>query len=123
MDRSFPHRPLPRHPHRFLCLRNASYMDSGAPTLTLESLILTVNASGWTVSLYQRPDHWCANLHSDAEGFTQCGLGASPIEAIEHSLVRPERTYFEMTPLKAEERIDLAALGLVKQREPLNRRF
>lgn len=89
----------------------------------MESLIASVNSSGWSVSLYQRPDHWCADLHSAQEGFTQCGLGPTPTDAISAALSRPERTYFKLEPLKANERIDLRELGLVKQREPLTRRF
>ncbi len=89
----------------------------------IEDLLTTVNASGWSVSLYQRPDHWCADLHSASEGFTQCGLGPTISDAIHSALSRPERTYFQLEPLKAHERIDLAALGLVKQREPIKRRF
>ena len=54
--------------------------------MTLSSVITSVNASGWTVSLYQRPDHWCADLHSSTEGFTQCGLGPTPEEAITSAL-------------------------------------
>lgn len=89
----------------------------------LESIITSVNASGWAVSLYQRPDHWCADLHSDAEGFTQCGLGPTPEDAIISALSQPERTYFKLEPLKAHERIDLAELGLLRKHEPLQRRF
>lgn len=89
----------------------------------LEALIVNLNQSGWTLGLYQTTDHWYATLHSASDGFTQSGLGASPTEAIESALSHPERTYFKMEPLKPHERIDLQALGLVKQREPLNRRF
>lgn len=89
----------------------------------MEALIASINASGWSVSLFQRPDYWCADLHSPTEGFTQCGLGPTPCDAIHAALSRPERTYFQMSPLKADERIDLKALGLVKPREPINRRF
>lgn len=88
-----------------------------------EPLITSLTSSGWSLSLYQRPDHWCADLYSGSEGFTQCGLGTSPTDAIHAALTRPERTYFKMEALKAEERIDLSELGLVKPREPLTRRF
>ena len=90
---------------------------------TLETLIETINQSGWAISLYQRSDHWCVDLHSASEGFTQSGLGATPSEAIESALTHPERTYFQLSPLKAEERIDLASLGLLRKREPIKRRF
>lgn len=89
----------------------------------MEALIASINASGWSLSLYQRPGHWCADLHSIKEGFTQCGLGPTPCEAIQSALSRPESTYFRMEPLKASERIDLRELGLVKPREPIKRRF
>jgi hypothetical protein len=89
----------------------------------MESLITSINASGWSLGLYQNPDHWYATLHSATEGFTQSGLGPTPSEAIHAALSRPARTYFQMSPLKADERIDLKALGLVKAREPITRRF
>lgn len=89
----------------------------------MEALIASVNASGWSVSLYQRFDYWCADLYSHTEGFTQCGIGNTPQEAIERAIVQPVSTYFRMEPLKAFERIDLRELGLVKPREPIKRRF
>lgn len=92
-------------------------------SMTLEDYIVSVNSGGWSLSLFQRPDYWCADLHSAQEGFTQCGLGPTPCEAIQSALSRPESTYFRMEPLKAHERIDLRELGLVKPREPIKRRF
>ncbi len=97
--------------------------------MTFETFIDTLNSSGWKLgSLCQINCGWYACLIDDEE-FVHAASGADLIEALENALAKPSvgRLYdSERAAREAEEpsdKIDLAALGLVKAKQPLNRRF
>lgn len=97
--------------------------------MTLESLILSLNSSGWRLgSLCQLETGWYACLIDDEE-FVHKGSGQTAYEAIEYAVSQSStgrlydhnRAHIEAT-INVES-IDLASLGLLRKREPLKRRF
>ncbi len=96
--------------------------------MTLEALITHINSLGWFLgSLCQLAEHdWYACVVDDA-GFAHTATADTPSEAIQAAIHQPPmgRLYSRVAGVledKDGERIDLAALGLVR-REPLKRRF
>jgi hypothetical protein len=97
--------------------------------VSLEALTQSLNSCGWRLgSLCQLEEGWYACLIDD-EGFTHTATGQSAIEAIATATERQSsgRLYDrDRAALEAEEintPIDLAALGLVRRKEPIKRRF
>lgn len=94
----------------------------------LEAFIAFLNTSGWRVgSLCQLDIGWYACLVDD-EGFIHTATDETASDAILAASKSPSsgRLYDrDRAALEAEEtdKIDLAALGLVRKREPLKRRF
>lgn len=98
--------------------------------MTLESLILSLNSSGWRLgSLCQLESGWYACLIDDG-GFVHRASGSTIIEAVESAVNREssgrlfnpnQAAYDEAVDLF--DKIDLASLGLLRKREPLKRRF
>lgn len=97
--------------------------------MTFESTILSLNSLGWRLgSLCQLYEGWYACVIDDEE-FVHSGTGPTAEGAIEFAATQPSKGRLydsNRAALEAEEiseKIDLAALGLVKRKEPLNRRF
>lgn len=97
--------------------------------VTLESLILSLNLSGWRLgSLCQLETGWYACLIDD-EGFVHKASGETIDKAVMLASEEPSsgRLYDQgRAALEAQEvsdKIDLASLGLLRKREPLKRRF
>ena len=98
-------------------------------SVTFEDTILALNSSGWRLaSLCQLYEGWYACVLDDEE-FVHAGSGLTACSAIEFAITQPAKGRLynsERAAQEAEEvndKIDLAALGLVKQREPIKRRF
>lgn len=97
--------------------------------MTFEHFVVSINLAGWRIgSLCQLYEGWYACLIDDEE-FIHASSGATAVEALEYALAEPSKGRLydsDRAALEAEEiseKIDLAALGLVKRKEPLNRRF
>lgn len=97
--------------------------------MTFESTILSLNSLGWRLgSLCQLYEGWYACVIDDEE-FVHSGTGSTADGAIEYARMQPAKSRLydkDRAALEAEaigDKIDLAALGLVKPKAPLNRRF
>lgn len=94
----------------------------------LEDLITSFNLRGWTIgTLCQDSGAWYACM-VDELGFAHCANGATACEAITNAVNAPKQSwltnrYIYERPALSDTEVDLFALGLVKRREPLKRRF